>query len=158
MQWSLIGSFTVTFQCDSTTKCYSGGAWAGKRNVAGERGKMLQQEDCKQHNGYSFESEAASRGTSCSGCVSSAQLLDHVAATTCPPMGEIASQKTSRTSTDRAELNCEKTGIRKLMQLVLIQISAIDMYIYKSFIYMYNIHVYILWLIECMIKVTSYFS
>ena len=58
------------------------GARAGKRDVAKERGERLQQEDCKSHNGYSSESEAASRGTSCSGFVSSAHLLDHVAATT----------------------------------------------------------------------------
>ena len=89
------------------------GAIREKTDVAGERGKMLKQEDCNPHNGYSSESEAASRGTSCSGFVPSAQLLDHVAATTCPPMGETASQKASRTSTDRAELkHCEKNGFQ----------------------------------------------
>ena len=81
--------------------------------MAGERGNVLNLEDCKQHNGYSFESEAASRGTSCSGLLKEDQLCSHVAATACPPMEEIASQKASRTSTDRAELNCEKTGFNK---------------------------------------------
>ena len=74
-------------------------ARAGKRNVARDGGNMPNVEDCKQHNGYSSESETASRGTSCSGCVSSAQLLDHVAATTLSSDGESASQKTSQTTT-----------------------------------------------------------
>ena len=76
-------------------------------------------EECKQHNGYSSELEAASRGTLCSGLLKEDQLCSHVAATTCPPMGEIASQKTSRTSTDRAELNCEKNGFQLLCKLLL---------------------------------------
>ena len=74
-------------------------ARAGKRNVARDGGNMPNVEDCKQHNGYSSESETASRGTSCSGCVSSAQLPDLFLQRLCPPMGEIASQKTSRTTT-----------------------------------------------------------
>ena len=41
MQWSLIGSFTVKFQCDSTTKCYSGGASAGKRKFECDQWRLL---------------------------------------------------------------------------------------------------------------------
>ena len=77
MQWSLMRSFMVTFSSDSDEILDVVGAIREKTDVAGERGKMLKQEHCKQHNGYSSESEAASRGTSCSGLLKEDQLCSH---------------------------------------------------------------------------------
>ena len=95
------------------------GAIREKTDVAGERGKMLKQEDCNPHNGYSSESEAAWRNTSCSGCVSSAQLPDLFLQRLCPPMGEIASQKTSRRLLPAAEFSSKKNGFQLLWKLLL---------------------------------------
>ena len=77
MQWSLMRSFMVTFSSDSDEILDVVGAIREKTDVAGERGKMLKQEDCNPHNGYSSESEAASRGTSCSGLLKEDQLCSH---------------------------------------------------------------------------------
>ena len=78
---------------------YSGGAWAGKRNVARVGGILPNVEECKQHNGYSSELEAASRGTLCSGLLKEDQLCSHVTETQWSSDGESASQKTSQTTT-----------------------------------------------------------
>ena len=119
MQWSLMRSFMVTFSSDSDEILDVVGAIREKTDVADERGKMLKREDCKPHNGHSCESETASRNASCSGCVSSAQLPDLFLQRLCPPMGEIASQKTSRTTTVGAEFSSKKNGFQLMCKLLL---------------------------------------
>ena len=68
-------------------------------------------EECKQHNGYSFESETASRGTSCSGLLKEDQLCSHVTETQWSSDGESASQKDDFNSTGRAELNSNSLSV-----------------------------------------------
>ena len=108
------GHSRCPFKANQQRNEYSGRAWAGKRNVAGERGKNLNLEHCKRHNGYSSESETAWRNTSCSGGASSAQLLDHVLQRLVLQWEKLQAKRRAERLLPAAEFSSKKNGFQLL--------------------------------------------
>ena len=119
MQWSLMRSFMVTFPSDSDEISWRGRGDSrenrcGRREGGNAQARRLQPTQRIQLRIGSrlakhFVQWFAQRGPT----------LFALTETTCPPMGEIASQKTNRTTAVGAELSSKKNGFQLMSKLLL---------------------------------------
>ena len=107
-------AFVGVMTSDSTTKCYSAGARAGKRNMARVGGVSLKLEEYKPYNKYRFDSDPAWRNTSWSGCVSSAQLPDFFMQRLCPPMAKVQAKRRVERLLPAADFSSKKYRFQKM--------------------------------------------
>ena len=122
-------AFVGVMTSDSTTKCYSAGARAGKRNMARVGGFSLKLEEYKPYNEYRFDSEAAWRNTSWSGCVSSAQLPDFFMQRLCPPMAKVQAKRRAKRLLPAAEFSSKKNGFQGFRKISHLTLQSMIIYI-----------------------------